>query len=79
MRWARRQLGGGASLSSAVCGGSTKQFKVVVDYNGERADLALSLDVYHLVEDAVFEEYMTLLLVRRRASFFVFERVSLSK
>jgi SAM-dependent methyltransferase len=41
---------------------STKQFKVVADYNGERADLALSLDViYHLVEDPVFEEYMRLL------------------
>jgi len=52
VRWARRQLGGGASLSSAVCGASTKQFKVVVDYNVEQAHLALSLDVYHLVEDA---------------------------
>lgn len=29
------------------------------DYQGERADLALSLDViFHLVEDSVFESYM---------------------
>ena len=32
------------------------------EYLGETADLALSLDViYHLVEDNVFEEYMTIL------------------
>jgi hypothetical protein len=48
----------------AICeklfyGDKTKQFKLVEDYNGERADLSLSLDViYHLVEDAVFHAYM---------------------
>jgi Methyltransferase domain len=38
---------------------TTKQFKLVEEYDGDRADLALSLDViFHLVEDAVFEDYM---------------------
>ena len=38
---------------------SSKKFDVVSGYKGEKADLALSLDViYHLVEDDVFEEYM---------------------
>ena len=37
----------------------TKSFHLVADYRGEFADLALSLDViFHLVEDAVFTEYM---------------------
>ena len=37
----------------------TKQFRLSEDYRGERADLALSLDViYHLIEDNVFENYM---------------------
>lgn len=37
----------------------TKTFGHVDDYNGETADLVLSLDViYHLVEDLVFETYM---------------------
>jgi len=35
------------------------RFALIDDYDGEQADLTLSLDVvYHLVEDAVFEEYM---------------------
>ena len=34
-------------------------FRLISEYNGENADLALSLDViYHLVEDNVFEHYM---------------------
>lgn len=38
---------------------SQKSFKLMSEYNGERADLALSLDViYHLVEDDIFEQYM---------------------
>lgn len=38
---------------------STKTFRLMNDYAGERADLALSLDViYHLVENDVFEHYM---------------------
>lgn len=37
----------------------TKSFALVDDHQGQRADLAMSLDVlYHLVEDAVFESYM---------------------
>jgi SAM-dependent methyltransferase len=38
---------------------STKAFDLVGSYNNETFDLALSLDViFHLVEDAVFEDYM---------------------
>jgi SAM-dependent methyltransferase len=38
---------------------TTKAFKLLDDYDGERAELALSLDViFHLVEDAVFADYM---------------------
>jgi len=39
---------------------NTKQFKLMKDYNNETADLTISLDViYHLVEDRVFEAYMS--------------------
>jgi len=38
---------------------SNYTFKNAKDYNGETADLVLSLDViYHLIEDCVFYEYM---------------------
>lgn len=41
---------------------TAKEFKLSSDYAGEKAQLALSLDVvYHLVEDHVFESYMKLL------------------
>lgn len=45
-----------------------KAFKLVREYEGEIADLSLSLDViYHLVEDEVFEKYMrTLFKAARR-------------
>lgn len=37
----------------------SKEFKLVTEYNGEKAELTLSLDViYHLVEDQVFDQYM---------------------
>lgn len=37
----------------------TKTFKLVNDYDGETAELTLSLDViYHLIEDGVFVDYM---------------------
>ena len=40
-------------------GDSTKTFRLMSEYSGEKAQLTLSLDVvYHLVEDAVFHEYM---------------------
>ena len=40
-------------------GDRTKAFALMDDYAGERAELALSLDVvFHLIEDAVFEGYM---------------------
>jgi SAM-dependent methyltransferase len=36
-----------------------KQFLLLDDYRGQRAELALSLDViYHLVEDSVYDEYL---------------------
>ena len=38
---------------------SSKKFKLMKDYDGETADLTLSLDViYHLVEEEIFESYM---------------------
>ena len=37
----------------------SKVFKLISEYDGERADLTLSLDViFHLVEDEIFESYM---------------------
>ena len=37
-------------------------FRLISEYNGENADLTLSLDViYHLVEDNVFEHYIRML------------------
>lgn len=37
----------------------SKQFRLMTDYQGESADLALSLDViYHLIEDQVFDQYI---------------------
>ncbi len=48
----------------AVCkekfkGDKTREFKSMSEYNGERAELTLSLDViYHLVEDEVYHRYM---------------------
>jgi SAM-dependent methyltransferase len=39
-----------------------KSFQLMENYAGERADVALSLDViYHLVEDDVFNDYMGIL------------------
>jgi SAM-dependent methyltransferase len=38
----------------------SKEFKTVEEYAGEKAEAVLSLDViYHLVEDHVFDRYMT--------------------
>lgn len=38
---------------------SNKRFEVVEDYNGEKADLVLSLDViYHVIEDSAYFGYM---------------------
>ena len=43
-------------------GDPTKTFQLAQDYDGRRAELALSLDViFHLVEDGVFERYMATL------------------
>jgi len=41
---------------------TTKSFKHITEYDGEKADLALSLDViFHLTEDNAYEDYMNLL------------------
>ena len=38
---------------------ATKRFQLLSEYNGEKADATMSLDViYHLVEDDVFSRYM---------------------
>jgi hypothetical protein len=40
----------------------TKNFMLMKEYSGERANLALSIDViYHLVEDSIYEDYMVTL------------------
>ena len=40
-------------------GDAAKSFALLSDYDGQRADLTLSLDViYHLVEDDVFDDHM---------------------
>ena len=48
-----------ALCENAFIGDPTKKFKLMKDYQGETAQLTLSLDViFHLVEDQVFEEHM---------------------
>ena len=40
-------------------GDATKRFRLLSDYKGEKADLALSLDViFHIIEDDVFTNHM---------------------
>ena len=51
----------------------TKAFHLLDEYEGEVADLVLSLDVvYHLIEDKVFEEHMRLLFSASRRFVIVF-------
>ena len=46
---------------------ASKSFHLMSEYAGEKADLALSLDViFHLVEDEVFERYMRALFQASR-------------
>src|SRR5689334_9349682 len=41
---------------------ATKEFRTLREYSGEKADLALSLDViYHLIEDSVFQAHVSTL------------------
>ena len=48
-----------ALCENTFVGDQTKKFKLMKDYQGESAQLTLSLDViFHLVEDQVFEEHM---------------------
>ena len=48
-----------AKCRALFAGDASKEFMTMHDYNSDKADIALSLDViYHLVEDAVFDEYM---------------------
>ena len=43
-------------------GDTTKNFYQLTEYNNQRAELVLSLDViYHLVEDEIFDSHMTML------------------
>lgn len=50
------------ACQSRFSGQDDKIFMSTAEYDGRRAELALSLDViYHLVEDAVFEQYMSTL------------------
>lgn len=40
-------------------GDAAKRFRLLIDYKGEKADLALSLDViFHLIEDDIFANHM---------------------
>ena len=40
-------------------GDESKEFRLISEYDGRRADLTLSLDViYHIIEDEVFDMYM---------------------
>lgn len=49
-----------AQCQAKFAGDTTKAFKLVGDYSGETAELTMSLDVvFHLVEDAVYLDYMT--------------------
>jgi len=48
-----------ANCRQLFLGDATKSFELMKDYRGERAAMAMSLDViYHLVEDQVFHQYM---------------------
>jgi hypothetical protein len=48
-----------AQVLTSISGPDAKTFALMSQYRGERADLAISLDViYHLVEDRVFEDHM---------------------
>jgi hypothetical protein len=48
-----------AHCRETFAGDATKRFVLVDDYAGERADVAMSLDViFHLVEDAVYDQYL---------------------
>ena len=48
-----------AACRSRFTGDASKQFMLLSEYAGQRAQLSLSLDViYHLTEDAAFESYM---------------------
>lgn len=45
--------------SALFAGDGSKRFALIEDYRGERADLAISLDVlFHLVEDDVYDDYL---------------------
>jgi hypothetical protein len=48
-----------AQCRDMFAGDTTKNFKLASEYDGETAELTLSLDViYHLVEDDIFNDYM---------------------
>ncbi|CAN5318973.1 hypothetical protein BH23BAC3_BH23BAC3_18000 [soil metagenome] len=48
-----------ARCQELFAGDDSKTYKLMKEYNGETADLTLSLDViFHLTEDQIFTEYM---------------------
>lgn len=62
-----------AACRERFAGDSSKRFERIEALRDERADLAMSLDVaYHLVEDAVFHEYMRRLFAASREWVIVF-------
>lgn len=51
-----------AKCRKLFAGDKSKRFGLMAEYQGEKADLAMSLDViFHLVEDDVFESHMRML------------------
>ncbi len=49
-----------ARCRALFAGDASKEFRLVRDYDGERAPITMSLDViYHLTEDDVFDGYMS--------------------
>ena len=50
--------------SAIYSGDPHKEFRRVAEYGGEKAEVAMSLDViYHLVEDTVFDDYLARLFL----------------
>lgn len=67
-----------ALCAQLFAGDPHKKFRVLGDYAGEKADLAMSLDViFHLVEDQVFEPHMRTLFGSARRYVIIYSSDSL--
>jgi SAM-dependent methyltransferase len=56
-----------ARCTELFAGDDTKEFRLLDGYDGQIADLAMSLDViYHLIEDQIFEDHMARLFSAAR-------------